>query len=389
MKRSGFTLIELLVVIAIIAILAAILFPVFAKAREKARQTSCLNNQKQICTATLIYAQDNSELLPPSDGYWGYVNLDKGALICPTAGTKRTYGYGYNSNIAGMALGELSPPETTLLTADTTSATGILVAMSDIDKRHGISTIASFLDGHVEITSSLPTIAIANIDLMASAVLPATGDTISNNTPVGSPVWTRSPATDSNWRTPTTGIAGAWGASVVGGYTCSMDPNDGKAAPCIYVGQYGGGTTVNLYRSMGTNTNLSEWIIEGDVCFQPGGNRGLYVNVQDASGNDITSIKRESVTTAGTQKLAFNGTYLYPFGTSQTDAALNAITNIWQHFKVSCYAGKALFEYNGGRWEYGTIGGVWNSPSRVCIRSEDWGHGGDVLVDNLKMGVSK
>ncbi|MBC7808437.1 MAG: DUF1559 domain-containing protein [Akkermansiaceae bacterium] len=56
--RSGFTLIELLVVIAIIAILAAILFPVFAQAREKARQTACLSNQKQIGLAFLQYAQD-------------------------------------------------------------------------------------------------------------------------------------------------------------------------------------------------------------------------------------------------------------------------------------------------------------------------------------------
>lgn len=59
--RKGFTLIELLVVIAIIAILAAILFPVFAKAREKARQASCLNNVKQLALAFFTYAQDYDE----------------------------------------------------------------------------------------------------------------------------------------------------------------------------------------------------------------------------------------------------------------------------------------------------------------------------------------
>ena len=62
--RRGFTLIELLVVIAIIAILAAILFPVFAKAREKARQSSCLSNVKQIMLAVNSYAQDYDEVLP-------------------------------------------------------------------------------------------------------------------------------------------------------------------------------------------------------------------------------------------------------------------------------------------------------------------------------------
>jgi len=62
--KSGFTLIELLVVIAIIAILAAILFPVFAKVREKARQTMCLSNEKQIGLATLQYTQDYEECYP-------------------------------------------------------------------------------------------------------------------------------------------------------------------------------------------------------------------------------------------------------------------------------------------------------------------------------------
>jgi prepilin-type N-terminal cleavage/methylation domain-containing protein len=63
-RRRGFTLIELLVVIAIIAILAAILFPVFARAREKARQTSCLANMKQCALGILMYAQDYDETFP-------------------------------------------------------------------------------------------------------------------------------------------------------------------------------------------------------------------------------------------------------------------------------------------------------------------------------------
>jgi prepilin-type N-terminal cleavage/methylation domain-containing protein/prepilin-type processing-associated H-X9-DG protein len=66
-KRTGFTLIELLVVIAIISILAAILFPVFAQAREKARQTSCLSNMNQIGLAAVMYTEDNDEFLP---GEW-------------------------------------------------------------------------------------------------------------------------------------------------------------------------------------------------------------------------------------------------------------------------------------------------------------------------------
>jgi prepilin-type N-terminal cleavage/methylation domain-containing protein/prepilin-type processing-associated H-X9-DG protein len=67
-RRSGFTLIELLVVIAIIAILAAILFPVFARAREKARQASCQSNLKQIMTGFLMYIQDFDEQFPPWTG---------------------------------------------------------------------------------------------------------------------------------------------------------------------------------------------------------------------------------------------------------------------------------------------------------------------------------
>jgi len=79
-QREGFTLIELLVVIAVIAILAAILFPVFGQAREKARTATCLSNQRQIGTAVLLYAQDYDESIVPwyldgpgmtqADGFW-------------------------------------------------------------------------------------------------------------------------------------------------------------------------------------------------------------------------------------------------------------------------------------------------------------------------------
>src|SRR5213594_1559132 len=85
MKRRGFTLIELLVVIAIIAILAAILFPVFAQAREKARTITCTSNARQIATALMMYAQDYDENLPGwpdpqknplfSKGGWGWAMI--------------------------------------------------------------------------------------------------------------------------------------------------------------------------------------------------------------------------------------------------------------------------------------------------------------------------
>lgn len=73
MRRKAFTLIELLVVIAIIAILAAILFPVFARAREAARATTCRSNMKQILTGCSMYTQDYDEKLLPSWGGSGYV----------------------------------------------------------------------------------------------------------------------------------------------------------------------------------------------------------------------------------------------------------------------------------------------------------------------------
>ncbi|HAH86878.1 MAG: prepilin-type N-terminal cleavage/methylation domain-containing protein [Armatimonadota bacterium] len=112
-KQEGFTLIELLVVIAIIAILAAILFPVFAKARAKARQTSCLSNLKQLGSSMNMYLQDYDETFIIEDGnsnqaagvmnpwsrilfYSGYVG-SKDIFRCPelphNVGSTPKYGY--------------------------------------------------------------------------------------------------------------------------------------------------------------------------------------------------------------------------------------------------------------------------------------------------------
>lgn len=88
-SRSAFTLIELLVVIAIIAILAAILFPVFAQAREKARGASCLSNQKQLGLGLMQYTQDYDESLAPL--YSSQLNVPWWRLIDPYVKSKQVY----------------------------------------------------------------------------------------------------------------------------------------------------------------------------------------------------------------------------------------------------------------------------------------------------------
>ena len=78
MRKQGFTLIELLVVIAIIAILAAILFPVFARARENARKSSCMSNLKQISTGMMMYVQDYDERF--MNGHYSVTQIDGSAF---------------------------------------------------------------------------------------------------------------------------------------------------------------------------------------------------------------------------------------------------------------------------------------------------------------------
>ncbi len=143
-RRNAFTLIELLVVIAIIAILAAILFPVFAKAREKARQSSCQSNEKQLALAMIQYCQDYDEKFVYCGwtgggvGWWNWCPLvmpyvkntqvylcpsDSGRAAPPTAaqynGSYGSYAYNYatcRGNVAGIS--PLDLVSTTALFAD-------------------------------------------------------------------------------------------------------------------------------------------------------------------------------------------------------------------------------------------------------------------------------
>ncbi|MBC8104499.1 MAG: DUF1559 domain-containing protein [Cytophagales bacterium] len=197
---SGFTLIELLVVIAIIAILAAILFPVFAKAREKARQSVCSSNQRQIGTAMLGYIQDYDETYPVngadidfggSNAYGRQVNSWRTLLypyiksepvfLCPSnpenandtldgsyprnPAFKASYNCNYNAILTetGIALADVSMPASTIAILEAyCGPTGQCAARiehlnygydqhrDDLFAGHGGVSNFLFADGHVK-----------------------------------------------------------------------------------------------------------------------------------------------------------------------------------------------------------------------------------------------
>jgi len=190
-ERSGFTLIELLVVIAIIAILAAILFPVFARARENARKSTCQSNMKQIGIAARMYTQDydefNAKCCPDgahtvwfSDALMAYTKNDA-IFICPSKrewGThrcgcpsaRRKRGYGLNNWVSGNKYFGVSDasctlPAQTIILSDavcfntgwTSTSPMPLNRVGDVyasgvitEWRHNGGVNALYADGHVK-----------------------------------------------------------------------------------------------------------------------------------------------------------------------------------------------------------------------------------------------
>ncbi len=186
MRRTGFTLIELLVVIAIIAILAAILFPVFARAREKARQSACQSNLRQLGLALSMYGQDYDEILPlwslvggnpdgsgvlPGYPYtWdeqiGPYMRNQQILICPS----NPFGRGLRSyslpryvsglqvdmppdavrTVALFEKGDYKPGSWNDATAENFKQSTSVASAPDVSPFHGGGKNFLFLDGHVK-----------------------------------------------------------------------------------------------------------------------------------------------------------------------------------------------------------------------------------------------
>ncbi|MDI9587318.1 MAG: DUF1559 domain-containing protein [Acidobacteriota bacterium] len=193
--EKGFTLIELLVVIAIIAILAAILFPVFARARESARRTNCLSNLKQLALGSMMYAQDYDEKLPVGatqgnpllnvvQALWPYVR-NRPIFYCPSITVLVPYNPLLENTDANWTAGNIGyyffsmldihphtgpfitrhPPRQLTLSSDTdlwmwSDVFGAFYWNQNAPFSHGMPkwsfTNVAFVDGHVKAMSGRP-----------------------------------------------------------------------------------------------------------------------------------------------------------------------------------------------------------------------------------------
>ena len=137
--------------LAALAVFAAILFPVFGRAKEKAQATACLSNVKQLGLALMIYAADHEETLPKADSWKDaiaeYVGDNEALFICPTTGQR----YIFNEVLSGADLKDLDNPQETPILWEPALDAGGLVGP------HGGQFNVCYADGHAQMVDELPT----------------------------------------------------------------------------------------------------------------------------------------------------------------------------------------------------------------------------------------
>ncbi len=313
--QKGFTLIELLVVIAIIAILAAILFPVFAQAREKARQSTCTSNQRQIAASVLMYTQDHEEMLPSTASIWRDISVDPKLLVDPSR-SLITNGYGYNYTVSLKSLGEIQVPNEKPLIADSTNPENFVISWLDYDLRHNKNAIIAYIDGHVgSVKIALPDL-VADQDLMTDISGLANGSSL--------------PA---SW----TVVTGSPNAGAI-----QVKTGDGQSTSWIDINGY----NKTAYRSLQGGT-VRQWVLTALIKGNHGPSNGgdhAYMQVRDDLGNAIVSLdynRNDSGPFGCSNYLTYNTTTAIYAGSG---TSWTTFTSDWTKIVITCARGRTVFQ---------------------------------------------
>lgn len=140
-------------VAALLTLPAAVLFPVFARAREKARHTQCLNNERQLATAMRMYVEDNDGYAPPADA-WSDALLpytgNAGIFACPADGTGDACGYAYNPALDAVEMPDDAKRTDLAVLWDGNGGWNAAGDATSVEFRHNGGANAAFADGHVK-----------------------------------------------------------------------------------------------------------------------------------------------------------------------------------------------------------------------------------------------
>ena len=395
--RRGFTLIELLVVIAIIAVLAAILFPVFMSAKEKASQATCINNQRQIITAISIFAQDHGSQLPGYTTVWSDINLPQKALICPTAKYQTKNSYGYSAPIGGMYLSQTFSANLIMATTDcNASATisNVIIGYPDVEPRHNnptqkaydpttnpkASAIVAYLDGHVTMElNPFPSGPYENMMDDIKYSFTARTKHIQLNGNMG------------NWIFSQNTLPGQTNLY----YTYDLP----GSPPAIYIS--GAPTSASATKILPTPpATMNGWVVSADVMFNWAGN--WYVHVMDIFDNATPNARpllQFDYNNYGTPSpgLYFqtdnnNNAQVAAMSAAQS-AAFNGATSTspkWQHLTVTCSGNTIYLKLGNVFMSTGLCsvatgpGPQWNKPTKIYFDSDN---GDQFWISNFYYGT--